>query len=96
MIRGVIEDGQVVSLDPVSWPNGTPVRIDALETTADESVQGDDPEAVADWIAWLRSLEPLALSDDETSQWQADRDRRKAEEKSNFAADVERLRRIWE
>lgn len=96
MIRGVIEDGQIVSLDPVRWPNGTAVRIMAFETTADEAVQADDPRAVDDWIAWLHSLEPFEMTAEETSRWQADRERRKADEMASFAADVDRLRRVWE
>jgi hypothetical protein len=96
MIRGIVENGRVVALDPAPWPNGTPVRIDADLTVDEESVQPNDPESIAEWIAWMRSLEPLELTEDETARWQADRDRRKAEEKANFALEFERLRGMWQ
>jgi hypothetical protein len=96
MIRGIVENGQVVTLDPAPWPNGTLLRIDAALTSDEESVQPNDPASIAEWITWMRSLEPLELTDDESALWQADRDRRKAEEKANFAAEFERLRGIWQ
>lgn len=96
MIRGIVENGRVVSLHPAPWPNGTPVRIDAVLTADEESVQPNDPESIGEWIAWLRSLEPLELTEDERTRWQADQDRRKADEKANFALEFERLRGMWQ
>jgi len=44
----------------VVMPVATPGKIGL-----DESEWRDDAEALADWEAWLPTVEPLALSDDE-------------------------------
>lgn len=92
MIKGTIENGRIVPSEPIRWPNGTEVAIDALE---EDRLQGDDPESIADWIAWYQSLEPLIMSPEEEAAWRDERAARKAFEESHFDGDAERLGRMW-
>ncbi len=69
-ITGTIQDGHVVPDTPVDWPNGTRVEITPREGEAarfgiEESEWRDGPESLADWEAWLPTIEPLELTPEE-------------------------------
>ncbi|HET6575286.1 MAG TPA: hypothetical protein VFG68_16895, partial [Fimbriiglobus sp.] len=60
------------------WPDGTEVLVDITPVPAgkiglDESEWRDDPAALADWAAWLETIEPIPFAADDAF---ADRFRR--------------------
>lgn len=72
-IRGKIRNGKVEFDSPPAWPEGAEVLVvDPVIPSAPaepfrmltEEEQGDDPESIARWLAWLDSLE-AARSDPE-------------------------------
>jgi hypothetical protein len=71
-IRGVYRNGKIEISTPVDWPEGCEVRVDAkpvatppVKVGIDESEWRDDPESLADWKAWLQTIEPFELSPEE-------------------------------
>ncbi|HEV3257712.1 MAG TPA: hypothetical protein VG013_12580 [Gemmataceae bacterium] len=72
-ITGTVQDGQIVPDARVDWPNGTPVEIAPCQGGArpfgiGESAWRDDPESLADWEAWLKTLEPLEFTPEEAAE----------------------------
>jgi len=72
-IAGVVRDGQIIPEIRVDWPNGTKVEIALQQQTMgklglDESEWRDDPAAVADWEAWIKTIEPLELTPAEATE----------------------------
>ena len=73
VIRATWKNGRIVPDGPVDWPEGCRLVVEpeVVEAWADEGrneIWSDSPEAVADWLAWYDSLEPLEF----TSEEQAD------------------------
>ncbi len=78
--------------EPTELPEGTELLIPLPE--------GDDgapsPEEIARTLAAMDRFEPLAMSPEEWSAWEANRAARKAAEKSAFFDHAERLRSMWD
>jgi len=96
-IRAVVQGGRLEVRVPGDWPDGTEVVVQPV--TGDGGLGEEDwqdtPEAVAAWLEWYDSLEPLTFTDEERAAWAADRAARKAREKAAFEERAEKLRRIW-
>jgi predicted DNA-binding antitoxin AbrB/MazE fold protein len=99
-IQAIWQNGQIIPTQPVDWPEGTELAVEAieepLETDSSEGLLGDDPESIARWLAWLDSLEPLELTPEEEAALQAARQQRRDWEKTQFPARAERLRGMFE
>lgn len=72
-LTGSIHEGRIVPDGPVDWPQGTKVEIIPQRAPAEKIGLGeaegrDDPEALADWEAWLRTIEPLELTPAERAE----------------------------
>ena|SRR5437764_7449576 len=71
-IKATWTDGRIVPAEPVDWPEGSELLVEPLAPSEkiglDESEWKDDPRSVADWIAWVDTVEPLALTDDERAE----------------------------
>ena len=71
-IRAKWTNGQIVPAEPVDWPEGIEVFVEPILQTEkiglDESEWHDDPKSIADWCAWVDSIEPLKLSDEERAE----------------------------
>ncbi len=69
-IRATWKNGRIVPDVPVDWPEGCRLTIEP-EIVENPSVAESDenwstsPEAVADWLAWYDSLEPLEFTPEE-------------------------------
>jgi hypothetical protein len=68
--RGVWQKGQIVLEDQVDWPEGCEVVVEPLpngpfKIGIDESEWRDDPASIADWEAWIKTIEPLELTPEE-------------------------------
>ena len=71
---GTIQNGKVVSAEPIDLPDGTAVQI---STTVKKQATEDDgwdnsPEGIAAWLKWMDSLKPVSQSPTEetdTDEW---------------------------
>lgn len=74
-VHAVWKDGQIVPEGPVDWPEGSRLRIEpepASAVGASEEEWSNAPKAIADWLAWYDSLEPLIFTqqeEDEIRDW---------------------------
>jgi hypothetical protein len=89
-LRGIIQNGQLVLPQPAELPDGTEVLVEMTPLVAekigiDESEWHDDPAALADWDAWLKTIEPLEFTPEELAQFA-----RFDEEMRRFNVDVVR------
>lgn len=63
MIKGVVHAGRIETEHAIDLPEGTDVVIFvANEHRADPDALEVSPAAIADWLAWYDSLEPLKMS----------------------------------
>jgi hypothetical protein len=60
-----------------------------------EEEQGDDPESIAAWIAWMNGLQPF-LTPEEDEAWRKARAEQKAFELSKWEERGERIRKLFE
>lgn len=68
--RGIWKKGQVVLENHVDWPEGCEVVVEPLPNQAekigiDESEWRDDLASLADWEAWIKTIEPLEFTPEE-------------------------------
>ena len=97
-IRATVRNGRIETDAPIDLPEGSrllvvpepDVRVD------EDDLQADTPEAVAKWLAWYDTLEPLSFTDDERRAWDEDRTAQRAWELEHFEERAEKLRRMWE
>jgi hypothetical protein len=69
-VHAVWKDGRIIPEGPVDWPEGCRLRIepDPVQPATGEDHAEDwsnAPEAIADWLAWYDSLEPLVFTPEE-------------------------------
>jgi hypothetical protein len=68
--EATVQQGRIQLNVPGEFPEGARVRVN-VELIApeklgiDESEWRDDPAALADWEAWIQTIEPLDLTPDE-------------------------------
>ena len=63
-IKATVRSGRLEVRTPPDWPEGTDVTIEPMRVAAeqigiDESEWRDDPASLADWEAWIQTIEPL-------------------------------------
>ena len=73
-IRAVIKDRRLELQAPPDWPDGTEVLIEPTKDPAekigiDESEWRDDPASLADWEAWIKTIEPLEFTPEEAARF---------------------------
>jgi hypothetical protein len=100
VVKGVVRAGRVELNEPINLPDGTEVTItgsprDTSTGLADEN-RPPTPEEIAATLAAMDAIEPLKLSDEEWTAWEAERQARKAWEKDHFEHHADTLRRMWE
>jgi hypothetical protein len=87
------ERGQEWSNRAPDWPDGTPVRIELGlngQTKYDDE-RPESPEEIEEWIRRFREIEPIEMTPEEESAWQADR-----KMQAEFDNSAERVRRVTE
>ncbi len=71
-IKAIWTNGQILPTEPVDWPDGSELLVEPVPASVkiglDESEWRDDAEALADWVAWVDTIEPLVLSDAERAE----------------------------
>jgi hypothetical protein len=68
-VRATFKNGQIVPAEPIHWPDGTELLVEPLPREETLGVREEDwktdPDAVADWLRWYNSLEPLEFTPEE-------------------------------
>jgi hypothetical protein len=68
-VKATWTNGQILPGEPIDWPEGSELVVEPVgtgeKTGLDEAEWRDDPAAVADWDAWLRTVEPRVLTEEE-------------------------------
>jgi hypothetical protein len=99
-IKATVRDGRLELQVPPDWPDGTEVLVQPVDRDDSFGIREADwpstPEAIADWLKWYDSLEPLIFTDDERAGWATVQRERKEFEQAMFDERAEKLRRIWE
>jgi hypothetical protein len=70
-IRATVRSGRLELDTPSDWPEGTEVLIEPMNSRCekigiDESEWSDDPMSLADWEAWIQTIEPLEFTPEES------------------------------
>jgi hypothetical protein len=90
VITGTVKNGLIVLDEPADLRDGSRVVVQPVETVESfglsESDWRDTPEAIADWIDWYDSLEPIELSAADDQALEAFRARQQEIGKSSFDA----------
>ncbi len=94
-IMGTVRNGQIVSDQPVELPEGCRVTIKPAVKEESLGIREEDwpttPEALAEWLAWFDSLEPVELTLEEEADLKAWRQRVKEYTIANMDKGIEGL-----
>jgi hypothetical protein len=92
-IRATWIKGQIVPAEPIDWPEGSELLVEPVpageKIGLTEEEWRDDPQSIAEWVAWVDTIKPLILSDEE----RADMERYRAEHRR---FNIEAVRRQME
>jgi hypothetical protein len=69
-IKAIFKDGRLELEASPDWPEGTEVMVEPTAAPPDrigidESEWSDDPTSLADWEAWIKTIEPLEFTPEE-------------------------------
>lgn len=69
-VKTTVQNGRIEVKAPEELADGTEVLVELTPLSPekiglDESAWRDDPAALADWEAWIRTIRPLELTPDE-------------------------------
>ena len=71
-IRATWTNGRILPAEPVNWPEGSELLVQPVaageKIGLDEADWREDEESIAAWVAWVDTIEPLTLSDDERAE----------------------------
>lgn len=74
LTKAVIQQGHVIVPKPIDLPDGTEVVVAASSPTSEDYLEenwDNSPEAVAAWLKWYDSLEPLNFTTEEEADTKA-------------------------
>ncbi len=95
MITGIWKKGQIVLRETANWPEDTEVLIQPLVRGKSVGMREEDwpdtPEAIAAWLRWYESLEPLEFTPEEEADIAAWRRTVKEYTIANVNKGIERL-----
>jgi hypothetical protein len=98
-IKATVKGGRLEVQVPPDWPDGTEVILQPVSPENGVGIREEDwpatPEAIAEWLQWYDSLEPLIFADDERAALEADRKARREWEKAHFNEHADKLRGMW-
>ena len=64
-IRATWRNGQIVPDGPVDWPEGSRLLVEPEAVEGSEEGWLNTPKAIADWLKWCDSLQPLIFTPEE-------------------------------
>lgn len=99
-LRTIVQHRRIDIAAPEEIPDGTEVEVRVVtmddSNGLSESQWDDSPSGTSAWMKWLDSLQPLTLTEQESQQLAADRDRQRRWELDQFAKHAEQLKCDWE
>jgi len=95
-LTGTWRDGRILLDEPADWPEGCRIVVTPQHAQREEQWLGiteeewpRTPEALADWLKWLDSIEPVEMTPEEEANWLAWRQKVREHELANFGKRVE-------
>ena len=98
-IKGKYRNGQIILEEKADWPEDTEVLVEPViepEVGMREDDWSDSPEAIADWIRWYDSLDPLIMTPEEEAAWKQALQEQKEFDLANSEERMRRIERIFE
>lgn len=101
VLQGTIHNGQIVLDGPSVLPEGTRVQVLPLPTSYATCGMREEEwpvtsEGIAALLARMDQVEPGWLSPEDDAAWQKSLQDQREQEKSQFVAESEKLRGVWE
>lgn len=76
-IKGTWKGGQIVLDDPADWPEGCRLLVEPVPVEEEIGLSEEEwprtPEAIAEWLKWFDSFEPVQMTPEEEAKWEAAR-----------------------
>jgi hypothetical protein len=73
-IEAIWTNGQIVPSEPVDWPEGSKLLVEPLPAAdkagLTEEEWRDEPEAIADWIAAVKNIQPMVWAEGEREEFE--------------------------
>jgi len=74
-IRATWTNGQIVPAEPVDWPEGSQLLVEPIVRNGEkigitEEEWRDDDDAIADWEAWIGTIEPMIWAEGEREEYE--------------------------
>ena len=80
-IKAIWINGQIVPAEPVTWPEGSELRVEPIGAASweglNESNWSDDPASLEAWEKAVRALEPMTWLEGEREEYERYRQRMK-------------------
>jgi hypothetical protein len=94
-IKATVKGGRLEVQVPPDWPDGTEVLLQPVSCENGVGIREEDwsntPEAIADWLKWYDSLEPLIFTPEEEADMAAWRQKVKEYTIANMHKHIEGL-----
>jgi hypothetical protein len=98
-IKGKYRKGQIVLEHAADWPDDTDVLVEPMTASLNLGMREEDwvdtPEAIARWLEWYDSLEPI-MTPEEEAVWRAALQEQKEYDKSKSEERTQKLIRMFE
>lgn len=99
VVHATWKNGQIVPDEPVNWPDGARLVVDALSVNEISLVREDDwptdAQSIAQHLVLMDQIEPFDMTPAEEAAWEAARRAQKLYEKDRFSEHANELQRIW-
>ena len=73
-IKATWTNGKIVPVGPVDWPEGSELLVQPVVASGkiglEESEWDESAEAIADWEAWLPTIEPMVWAEGEEEEYE--------------------------
>lgn len=89
-IKATWINGHIVPAEPVSWPEGSELRVEPVGTREglNESNWSDDPASIEAWEQAVRALEPMTWKEGEREEYERYRQRMKEFNREAVAKEI--------
>jgi hypothetical protein len=98
-ITGTIRNGQIVTDQPIDWPEGYRVAIEPLEQETLGIREEHWPvtsKEIARHLALLELVEPLEMSPEEEAEWKEALEKQKEWEKNNYEKTTSKVEGLFQ
>ncbi len=80
VIKAVWTNGQIVPVEPVDWPEGSELLVEAIAPSHErvgltEDELSDDPASIAAWIEAVERIEPPVWAEGEREEYERYREK---------------------